>query len=160
MPPGNPGIPEDLTAGVGDEARLLRRLGNDHIAGNQRRDDLPDEDGDRKVPWADADEDAAAVPDKSVVLARRTRQRHGTGQVGAAAGGVIAAEVDRFADVVDGIGDRLSRFGDDQGHERRHPRLQERCGALQAGGALRHRRRVPGGGERACVRQRWRRIGG
>ena len=40
----------------GDQRRLFGRLGNDGVARRERRGDLAGEDGDREIPWADADD--------------------------------------------------------------------------------------------------------
>ena len=61
----------------GDQRRLLGRLGQHRVAGRQRRGDLAGEDGERKVPRADAGEDAAAVQLQRVGLADRAFQSLG-----------------------------------------------------------------------------------
>ena len=55
--------------------RLFGGLGEHGVAGGQRGGDLAGEDGQREVPGADADEDAASVQDQLVGLADRTVQR-------------------------------------------------------------------------------------
>ena len=52
-----------------DQRRLLGRFGDDVVAGSQRGSDLAGEDGERKIPRRDADEDAAAVQFERVLLA-------------------------------------------------------------------------------------------
>ncbi len=58
-----------------DERRLFRGLRDDGIAGGERAGDLAGEDRHRKVPRADAGEDAAAVQRDLVALAGRPGQR-------------------------------------------------------------------------------------
>ena len=58
---GRPACLNNLHRGGGDAGRLLRRLGDHSVAGRQRRGDLAGEDGEGKIPWADAGEDAAAM---------------------------------------------------------------------------------------------------
>jgi hypothetical protein len=55
----------------GDQRRLLGRLGKHRVAGGQRRGDLADENGQREIPRADADENSAAVQRQAVALAGR-----------------------------------------------------------------------------------------
>src|SRR3546814_9532873 len=57
--------------GGGDQRRLLRRLGDDGVAGGQCGGELAREDGEREVPGTDAGEDAAAVQAQAVPLAGR-----------------------------------------------------------------------------------------
>jgi hypothetical protein len=57
-----------------DQRRLLGRLGDDAVAGGERRRDLADEDREREIPRADADEDATAMQRQAVALAGRARQ--------------------------------------------------------------------------------------
>ncbi len=46
---------------LGDQRCLFGRLGDHGITGGQRRRDLAGEDGERKIPGADTDEDATAM---------------------------------------------------------------------------------------------------
>ena len=58
-----------------DQRRLLGRLGDHGIAGGERGAHLAEEDRERKIPRADADEHAAAAIAKLVDLAGRPRHR-------------------------------------------------------------------------------------
>ena len=59
----------------GDQRRLLGRLRDHGIAGGERGDHLAEEDRERKIPRADADEDAAAAIAQFVALAGRAGHR-------------------------------------------------------------------------------------
>ena len=59
----------------GDQRRLLGRLRHHGVAGDERRGHLAEEDRQREIPRADADEHAAAAIAQLVALAGRARQR-------------------------------------------------------------------------------------
>ena len=59
----------------GDQRRLFGRLGDDGIAGGERRGHLAEKDRQRKIPRADADEDAAAAIAQHIAFAGRSRHR-------------------------------------------------------------------------------------
>ena len=65
------GLVQDADRFGGDQRRLLGRLGDDRIAGGERRGDLAGEDRQRKIPRADAGDDAerAGEPGLSVRVA-------------------------------------------------------------------------------------------
>ena len=75
------GFVQQLDGEGGDQWRLFGRLGDDGIAGGQRRGDLADENRQREIPRADADEDAAAVQRQAVALAGRAGQSIGCANV-------------------------------------------------------------------------------
>src|SRR3546814_13029451 len=83
--------------GGGDQRRLLRRLGDDGVAGGQCGGELAREDGEREVPGTDAGEDAAAVQAQAVPLAGRPRQFAAVAELLLAALGVVAQEIDGLA---------------------------------------------------------------
>src|SRR5207302_10780973 len=55
---GSP-LEQQMHRGGGDQRGLLGGLGNDGVAGGERRGDLAGEDRQRKIPRRDAGEDAA-----------------------------------------------------------------------------------------------------
>src|SRR5205085_4030083 len=66
------GFAQDLDRAQADARRLLRRLGDNRVAGGESGRDLAGEDGEGKVPRADAGEDAPAVQMQLVALAGGT----------------------------------------------------------------------------------------
>ena len=68
---GTPASCRSSTAEEGDERRLLGGFGDHRIAGRERGRDLAGENRERKIPRADAGEDAAA-PAASACCARRS----------------------------------------------------------------------------------------
>ena len=91
----------------GNERRLLGRLGDDRIAGDERGADLAEKDRQRKIPRADADEHAAPAIAQFVALAGRAGQRLRRKR-GARLRGVIAAIIDRFAQLGERVVERLA----------------------------------------------------
>ena len=81
---GHAGAVEQADGVGGDQRGLLGGLGEDGVAGGERSRDLAGEDGEREVPGGDADHRAQGLVGAVVEL-------------GADAGGVVAAEVDRLA---------------------------------------------------------------
>ena len=67
---GNAGLVQDTHRGGGDAWRLLGGLGGDRIAGGERGRDLADENRQRKIPRADADEHATTTISELVRLSR------------------------------------------------------------------------------------------
>ena len=67
------GFVQQLHRGVADQDGLIGRLGDDGVAGGERGGDLADEDREREIPRADADEHAAAVQRKLVAIRRSGR---------------------------------------------------------------------------------------
>ena len=55
------GLTQQLDGADGDQRRLLGRLGDHRIAGDERCRDLAGEDRERKIPRRDADDDAARL---------------------------------------------------------------------------------------------------
>ena len=87
-----------------DQRRLLGGLGDHRVAGGERRRDLAEENRERKIPRADADEHAAPAIAQFVALAGRSRHRLRRERA-PRLGGVIAAIIDRLAH----FGDRSRR---------------------------------------------------
>jgi hypothetical protein len=77
--------------------RLLGGLRHDSVAGHQRRRDLAEKDGQRKVPRRDRHEDAAPAQAEKVRLPGGARQVLAFAEHAAALRGVVAAEIDRLA---------------------------------------------------------------
>ena len=142
----HPGLVQEGNRARGDERRLLRRLGDDGIAGRERRRDLAAIDGEREVPRADAGEHAAPVERDAVGLARRPGQHHRRGEFGPRPRGVVAAEIDRLAHLGHAIADGLPRLARAHGHELGHMGFHEAGHAVEAGRALGRRSRVPAPG--------------
>ena len=117
----------------GDERRLLGGLGDDGIAGRERGGDLAREDGERKVPGTDADDEAERGRGAGKQRARRLVR-------------VVAQEVGRLAHFRDRVGVRLAGFAHDEANERVVSRFEEVGGAAQDDGALRGRDRGESGG--------------
>ena len=104
------GFVQQLHRVVADQVGLLGRLGDHAVAGGERGGDLADEDRQREIPRADADEHAAAVQ-----LQRRWIRRSGRAALRAAEQlarlrGVVAQEIDRLAHFGDAVGDGLAGF--------------------------------------------------
>ena len=100
-----------------DQRRLLGRLGDDGIAGDQRGGHLAEENRERKIPRADADEDAAAAIAQFVALAGRARHRLRRKR-DPRLRGVVAAVVDRLAQLRERIVERLATLALQQRDER------------------------------------------
>src|SRR3989442_8938134 len=77
---------------------LLRRLGDHRVARGKRGGDLAGEDGERKVPGADAGEDAAAVELQFVTLAGGTLKQVGFAKMFSGLKGGIPSKIGCFAD--------------------------------------------------------------
>ena len=145
----------------GDEGRLLGWLGDDAVAGHQGRRHLAEEDGEREVPRRDGDEDAASAQAQQVQLPGRAGQALPVAEQLAPLRRVIAAEVDRLAQLGDGVVEGLAALGLQEVDEPTAPGLDEVGGALERGGAARGRRLAPGAKARARCRHRAvRRLGG
>lgn len=108
-----------------DQRRFFGRLRQNRIAGNQRRRDLTDEDGEREIPGADTDD--------------RT-ERHLAGlEVPAGFRRIITQEVDGLAHFGNGVRHGFSRLAHDEAEQGGHFGLHGVGGTLQAGGAFFHR---------------------
>ena len=103
----NAGLMQQRDRLMRDERRLLGRLGDSAIAGDERGGDLAEENRQRKIPWRDADEDAAPAPAQTIVLAGRAGQRLLAAE-DARLAGVIAAEIGGFAHFGERIVERLA----------------------------------------------------
>ncbi len=57
----NTGLPHQRHRAGGDQRRLLRRFGDDRIAADQRRRDLPGKNGKREIPRRYADKDTSPL---------------------------------------------------------------------------------------------------
>ncbi len=118
----------------GDQRRLLGRLGEHRIAGGERGADLPDKNGQRKIPGSDARNWAEGF---------RTFER--TPRLP----GVIAAEIRRLAYFADGIGKRFTRLARGERNERGALVFEQIRGTLETGGPVGRRN----GGPRHAVRR-------
>ncbi len=113
----------------GDERRLFGRLGDDGIAGRERGGDLAREDGERKVPGTDADDEAERGRGAGKQRARRLMP-------------IVAQEVGRLAHFRDRVGVRLAGLAHDEANEHVVPRFED------VGGAAQEARRAPRAGSR------------
>ena len=137
------GIVQQRHGERGDQRRLLGRLGDDGIAGDKRRGHLAEEYGQREIPRADADEDAAAAITQLVALAGRARHRLRRKR-DARLRGVIAAIVDRLAQLGERVVERLAALALQQREQPAAIDLEPVGGAFEHGGALIDRRCRPG----------------
>ncbi len=126
----NPRGPHQFDGTVSNQRRLLGRFGNNGTPRGQGGAHFADKNGQRKIPGADAHRD--------------TRRRAGRRQFAAQQlGGVIAAEIDRFADFRHRIGPGLAGFTDAQADQGQTLRLEGIGHAQQAGSALARRGGIP-----------------
>ncbi|MGY4348625.1 hypothetical protein ACVWXM_005092 [Bradyrhizobium sp. GM7.3] len=123
-----------------DARGLLCGLGHHAVAGHQRRRDLAEEDRQRKIPWRDCHEDAAAAHGQRIALAGRARHRHIVAEQLATLRGIIAAEVGGLAQLRQRIVERLAALALQQRYEMGRAVLQKMRGLLQ-----RRRARVAAG---------------
>ena len=130
--PRHPGAMHQLDRAHGDERGLLRGLGDDGIAGGQRRGDLAGENGEGEIPGADAGEDPAPRQLELVALAGRAGQIQWLGEIGARALGVVAQEIHRLAHLRERIGNRLARLAHRECHQPGAILLHQIGGAFQA----------------------------
>ena len=91
---GHAGLVQQFDRAGGDQRRLLGRLGDHRIAGDERSGDLAGKDRQRKIPRRDAGDHAARLALPASTFARL--------------GGVVAQEVDRLAHFRDAVGQRLA----------------------------------------------------
>ena len=128
----------------GDQRRLLGGLGDHRIARRERGRDLAGEDRERKIPRADADDEAERGRRAGRQRARRL-------------GRVIAQEVDRLAHLRDRVGVGLAGLAHDEADRARSLRASRISAARRRHrGALRGRDRGEGG-RGAIARRRARR---
>ncbi len=121
---------QQLDGTRGDQRRLLGRLGDDRIAGDEGGCDLAGEYRQRKIPWRDAGDHAA-----------RACTVFGIGRLP----GIIAQEIDRLAQLRYAVGQCLAGLAGAQ-REKLHRVLFVKVGRLdQHAGSYRHRRPLPAG---------------
>ncbi len=137
------GLVQERDRKRGDERRLLGRLGDDRIAGDERGADLAEENRERKIPRADADEHAAAAIAQLIAFAGRPRHRLWRKST-ARLRGIIAAIIDRLAQFGERVIERLAGLVLQQSEEPAAIRLEPVGGAFEHRGALLDRRRRPG----------------
>ena len=123
------GLVQQRDGAGGDQRRLLGRLGEHGVAGDERGGDLAGEDRQREIPRRDAGDDAP-------------RLGPGLGMLGL--GGVVAQEVDRLAHFRHAVGQRLAGLARREREELDGVGLVEIGGPAQDGGALGDRPRRPG----------------
>src|SRR3989454_3239718 len=121
-----------------DPWRLLRGLGDHRVARGKRGGDLAGEDGERKVPGADAGEDAAAVELQFVTLAGGTRKQLHY-EPGFYLRGIVTAEIRCLAHFRHRVGVGAAALAHDERDQVEHALVEQVGGALQNRG-------TPGGG--------------
>jgi hypothetical protein len=131
------GCVQQLDGLPGHAGRLLGGLGQHGVARGQRGRHLAHEDGQRKVPRADADPDAARGQAQFVALAGRTGQCNGC-QDALGLIGVVAQEIHRLAHFGHRIAPGLEGLLDQQRAEPGQLLLQRIGGATQGVCALAH----------------------
>ena len=119
---GNPGLMQQANGKGGDQRGLFGGFGQHAIASRQSGGDLAGKDGEREVPRADTGHDATG----------------GVAQ-GCAFGGVIAQEINGFAQFIHAVSLGLARLSRQQREDRAKVRLIQISGAVQGGGAVGHR---------------------
>jgi len=129
---GHAGLAQQTHGLRGQQGGLLGRLGQHRVAGGQGGGHLAGEDGQRKVPGADADH-------------RAQRAMRQIGQITARLGGVIAQKVDRLAHLGHGVGAGLARLTHQQAHQHTQLLLHQVGSLLQGLGSLCRGRGGPGG---------------
>ena len=137
------GVVQERDGARGDERRLLGRLGDDRVAGGERAGHLAEEDRQRKIPRADADEDAATAIAQQIAFAGRARHRLRR-QRRARLRRVIAAIIDGLAQLGERIVERLAALVLQQCEQRAAFLLEPIGGAFERCGALGRGRRRPG----------------
>ena len=71
----NAGFVQQRDGASGNKRRLLGRLGDHGVAGDERGADLAEKDREGKIPRTDADKDAATAVAQDIALAGRPRHR-------------------------------------------------------------------------------------
>ncbi len=132
---GHAGGVQQLDGQMADQRGLLGGLGDHRVAGGQRGADLAEEDRQREVPRADADEHAAAVEEQLIAFAGGAGQLFGLAEQAPRHGGVVAQDVGRFADLGDRVGQALAGFAHAQRDEFAAARFELLGRVLENGGA-------------------------
>ncbi len=130
---------------MANQRSLFGRLGDHGIAGGQRGADLAQEDRQREIPRADADEHAAAIEEQLIALAGRAGQLFGLAEQAPRHGGVVAQEVGRLADLGDRVGQALAGFAHAQRDELAAARFELVGGVFQDRGAAGRGQAIPVG---------------
>ena len=137
------GVMQDLHREIGGQGRLFGRLGDHGVAGGERGGDLAEENGQREIPGADAHEHAATVQLQFIGFAGRARQGFRRTEMPARLHRIVTGEIDRFADLRDRGGHRLSGFLDAQRDDFRHTLFHQVGCVLENFGACGGRGVVP-----------------
>src|SRR5207248_7627753 len=125
------------------QGRLLGRLRDNAVAGDQRCAHLAQEDRERKIPRRDRDEHAASAQAQHIALAGWTGHRFALVKQPAAFARVIAAEIGGLAHLGERIVECLAALALQECDEMRFSLFQEVCGFLEAGGPPTCRRCAP-----------------
>ena len=139
-----------------DKRRLFGRLGEHGVARRQGAGNLAGEDRQRKIPRADADEDAAAHQFEAVGFACRSWQRLQPSEPGLGLGRIIATVIDGLAHFGDAIIERLAALAREQCDQPVGVGFHRTRHGAQMVGARRAAKRIPlrlegGGGCISCA---------
>ena len=132
----NSGLEQKFHRCKSDQRRLLGGLCDHAIAGGKRGGNLPQKNRQRKIPRADAHENAPPAMDQTVLLARRPRQQNALAAHTPRLFCVITAEIHRLAHFRKRVIQRLSRFKLQKMQKAAPPRFQQIGGLLQRPRAL------------------------
>ena len=110
-------VQHQLHCPAGNQAGLFCRFGNDGIAGNQCRSDLPKKNGQREVPRADADKNAPPGQLQLIGLAGRAWQMPRSRECFPSHPGVVTTKVHRLTHLVNGVLNRFACLAMAQGNQ-------------------------------------------
>src|SRR5262249_6105735 len=126
----------------GDERCLFGGLRHDAISGGESSRNLADENGERKIPRTDADENAPPAVTQFVALAGWAWQRPAN-KCAPRLAGIVATMIRGFAHFCNAIVDRLAALILQESDQRRAILLDQIAGALEQRGPICDRRCVP-----------------
>ncbi len=98
----DPGLVQQLDEALAERGRVGRRLEDDGVARDERRQHLPGRNRDREVPGRDRADDPDRLADRHVELVPELRRR-GLSEEPAPLAAHVVAHVDRFLDVSPGL---------------------------------------------------------
>ena len=137
-----PRVQEQLRERVGGRRRVLRRLPDDGVAAQQRRDQVPRRHGDREVPRGDDGRDADGRPEREELLVGHLRGHRLPVQPASFAQEEVAG-VDDLLHLAAGLGDRLADLAGQQLRERLQVLLDQASRAVGSRGRGRVRAPPP-----------------
>jgi len=129
---GDSGLIHQLGGLKGDQGCLLRRFRHHRIAAQKCGADLSEKNRQREVPGRYADKHAAAAIAVAVLLTCRAWHQPTLAEQRSGLVGIVAAEVNGFADFGDAVGETLSRFHGEDHHQPVAVFLQQIAKAFEA----------------------------